>query len=65
MDFINEKGAARIVNAYMEREMTEYRKVTEKELQGGGIAPEAKAAFSRKPYYGGSQLNIKNRPVLR
>lgn len=65
MDFVNEKGAARIVNAYMEREVTEYRKVTEKELRVGGIAPEAKAAFSRKPYYGGSTLNVKNRPVLR
>ncbi len=65
MDFVSEKGAARIVNAYIEGEMTEYRKVTEKELRTGGIAPEAKAAFSRKPYYGGSSLNLKNRPVLR
>ena len=56
---------ARIVNAYIEREMTEYRKVTEKELRSGVIAPEAKAAFSRKPYYGTSVINIKNRPVLR
>ena len=65
MDFVSEKGAARIVNAYIEREMTEYRKVTEKELRSGAIAPEAKAAFSRKQYYGGSVINIKNRPVLR
>ncbi len=65
MDFVSEKGAARIVNAYIEREMTEYRKVTEKELRSGVIAPEAKAAFSRKPYYGGSVIKIKNRPVLR
>ena len=65
MDFMNEKGTARIVNVYIEREMAEYRKVTEKELRAGGITPEAKAAFSRKPYYGSSAINIKNRPVLR
>ena len=38
---------------------------TEKELRVGGITPEAKAAFSRKPYYGSSAINIKNRPVLK
>lgn len=65
MDFINEKGAARIVNTYIEKEMSEYRRVTEKELRSGGIAPEAKAAFSRKPYYGAASINLKNRPVLR
>lgn len=66
MDFMSEKGAARIVSTYIEREMSEYRKVTEKELRtGGGIAPEAKAAFSRKPYYASSAVNFKNRPVLR
>lgn len=65
MDFMNEKGAARIVNVYIEREIAEYRKVTEKELRVGGITPEAKAAFSRKPYYGSAAINIKNRPVLR
>lgn len=65
MDLMSEKGAARIVSAYIEKEMTEYRKVTEKELRAGIIAPEAKAAFSRKPYYGGSAPGIKNRPVLR
>lgn len=65
MDFMNEKGAARIVNVYIEREISEYRKVTEKDLRVGGITPEAKAAFSRKPYYGSSAINIKNRPVLK
>lgn len=65
MDFMNEKDAARIVSVYIERERAEYRKVTEKELRVGGITPEAKAAFSRKPYYGSSSINIKNRPVLR
>lgn len=65
MDFMNEKGAARIVNVYIEREISEYRKVTEKDLRVGGITPEAKAAFSRKPYYGSSAINIKYRPVLK
>lgn len=65
MDFMDGKGAARIVSTYIEKEMTEYRKVTEKELRVGGIAPEARAAFSRKPYYGASAINLKNRPVLR
>lgn len=65
MDLMSEKGAARIVNAYIEREISEYRKVTEKELRTGGITPEAKEAFSRKPYYGTPTMNLKNRPVLR
>ncbi len=65
MDFMSERGAERIVNVYIERELSEYRKVTEKEFGSGGITPEARAAFSRKPYYGASTINIKNRPVLR
>jgi len=65
MDFMNEKGAVCIVNAYIERELSEYRKVTEKELRIGGITPEARVAFSRKPYYGAPAVGIKNRPVLR
>lgn len=65
MDFMSERGAERIVNVYIERELSEYRKVTEKEARSGGITPEARAAFSRKPYYGASTINIKSRPVLR
>lgn len=65
MDLMNERGAARIVNAYIEREISEYRKMTEKDLRTGGITPEAKAAFSRKPYYDVSPTSIKSRPVLR
>ena len=38
MDFVSEKGAARIVNAYIEREMTEYRKVTDGGNEGGTIS---------------------------
>ncbi len=65
MDLINEKGAAQIVNTYIEREISEYRRVTERELRAGGIAPEAKAAFSRKPYYGAAMSSLKERPVLK
>lgn len=56
MDFVNEKGVVRMVSTYVEHEMPEYRRVTEKELNTGGIAPEARAAFNRKPYYGLSAL---------
>ena len=65
MDFVSAKGAIRMVSTYVEHEMPEYRRVTEKALNAGGIAPEARAAFNRKPYYGSSAVNFKNRPVLR
>ncbi|MDE6364216.1 MAG: hypothetical protein K2O40_07030 [Lachnospiraceae bacterium] len=65
MDFMSGKGVVPIVGAYIEREVSECRRVTEKELSAGGIAPEARAAFSRKPYYSSASLNVKNRPVLR
>ncbi len=41
MDFMSGKGVVQIVGAYIEREVSECRKVTEKELSAGGIAPEA------------------------
>ena len=47
MDFMDGKGAEQVVNDYIEREISEY-----KELEANGITPEAKEAFSRKPYYG-------------
>lgn len=65
MDFMSGKGVVPIMGAYIEREVSECRKVTEKELSAGEIAPEARAAFSRKPYYGSASMNFKNRPVLR
>lgn len=65
MEYTNEDNAASIVNAYMEKEMNEYRKITDRELSGKGIAPEAKAAFSRKPYYASAGISLKSRPVLR
>lgn len=65
MEYENENNAASIVNAYMEKEISEYRKITDKELSGKGITPEAKAAFSRKPYYASAGISLKSRPVLR
>ena len=41
-----------VVSDYIEREISEYKKVTQQELEANGITPEAKEAFSRKPYYG-------------
>lgn len=65
MEYMNGKGAALLVNAYIEKEVSEYRKVAERELNSGSIAPEARAAFNRKPYYGFSNINLKSRPVVR
>ena len=39
MEYENENNAASIVNAYMEKEITEYRKITDQELSGKGITP--------------------------
>ena len=51
MDFLDGKGAEQVISDYIEREMSEYKKVTERELAATGVAPEAKEAFNRKPYY--------------
>ena len=65
MEFLDQKGAARLVSEYIEREILESKKMTEKELAGNGIAPEAREAFNRKPYYNTGKVNLKCRPVLR
>ena len=52
MDFMDGKGAEQVVNDYIEREISEYKKVTQQELEANGITLEAKEAFSRKPYCG-------------
>lgn len=65
MEYMDGKGAVQLVTNYIESEMSEYKKVTEKELSAGGIAPEARAAFNRKPYCGFTSNNLKKRPVLR
>ncbi|MDE7207457.1 MAG: hypothetical protein K2N90_09945 [Lachnospiraceae bacterium] len=65
MEFLDQKGAARLVGEYIEREILECKRMTEKELAGNGIAPEAREAFNRKPYYNTGNVNLKCRPVLR
>lgn len=64
MDFLEGKGAEQVINDYIEREMSEYKKVTERELTATGVAPEAKEAFSRKPYYNVFGSFIK-KPVVK
>ena len=64
MDFLEGKGAEQVINDYIEREMSEYKKVTERELAATGVAPEAKEAFSRKPYYNVTGSFIK-KPVVK
>lgn len=51
MDYMEGKGAEKVISDYIEREMTAYKRVTERELAAAGVAPEAKQAFNRKPYY--------------
>jgi len=52
MDFMEGKGAEQVINDYIEREMSEYRRAGEQqEIAVGNIAPEAREAFARKPYY--------------
>ena len=58
MEFLDQKGAARLVSEYIEREILESKKMTEKELAGNGIAPEAREAFNRKPYYNTGNVNL-------
>lgn len=65
MGYEGENNAESFVNAYMGKEIAEYRKISEKELSGKSITPEAKAAFSRKPYYASAGISLKSRPVLR
>lgn len=65
MEFLDKKGAARIVSEYIEREVQEFKRMTERELAGNGIAPSAKEAFNRKPYYSAGNTKLKCRPVVR
>ncbi len=64
MDFMEGKGAEQVISDYIEREMAEYKKVTERELATAGVAPEAKQAFSRKPYYNVTGSFVK-KPVIK
>lgn len=65
MGYEGENNAESLVNAYIGKEIAEYRKISEKELNGKSITPEARAAFSRKPYYASAGISLKSRPVLR
>jgi len=51
MDFMVSKGAEQVINDYIERDFFEYRRASERELVFANIAPEAREAFARKPYY--------------
>lgn len=66
MEFFEGKGAEQVISEYIEHEMSEYKKVSEQEILQGNIAPEAKEAFSRKPYYGSmaGTFSIK-KPVIK
>jgi hypothetical protein len=65
---IDRKGAERIVDEYMQNEMMEYRKTSDRELERD-LAPEAKEAFNRKPYVGYTAISFKMthyvRPVIK
>lgn len=64
MDFMEGKGPEQVISEYIEREMSEYKKVTEHELAITGVAPEAKQAFNRKPYYSVMGSFVK-KPVIK
>lgn len=64
MDFFEGKGAEQVISDYIEREMSEYKKVADKELADARVTEEAKAAFSRKPYYNVAGTFIK-KPVVK
>lgn len=64
MDFFDGKGAEQVISDYIEREISEYKKITDSELSGKSITPEAKNAFNRKPYYNVAGSFIK-KPVVK
>lgn len=65
MGYSDERQTAAVISDCIEREVSGYKNTSDKELSIGGIAPEARAAFNRKPYYGTANVNFKVRPVLR
>lgn len=64
MDFLEGKGAEQVINDFIEREMLEYKKMTDKDLADAAVTQEAKAAFNRKPYYNVSGT-LKKKPVVK
>lgn len=65
MGYSDETQMAPVISDYIEREVSGYKSVSDKDISVGGIAPEARAAFNRKPYYNTVGINFKVRPVLR
>lgn len=64
MDFFEGKGAEQVINDFIEREMSEYKKAADKDLADAAVTEEAKAAFNRKPYYQVSGT-FKKKPVVK
>lgn len=65
MDFFDGKGAEQVINDFIEREMSEYKKATDKDLSDTAVTEEARAAFNRKPYYNVSGATLKKKPVVK
>lgn len=65
MEFFEGKGAEQVISDYIEHEMSEYKKVSEQEILQGSVAPEAKQAFSRKPYYNMAGTFQIKKPVIK
>ena len=65
MGYSDETQMTPVISDYIEREVSGYKNVSDKDISVGGIAPEARAAFNRKPYYNTAGINFKVRPVLR
>lgn len=64
MDFFEGKGAEQVINDFIEKEMSEYKKAADKDLIDAVVTEEAKAAFNRKPYYSVAGSFIK-KPVAK
>lgn len=62
--FDSKKGPEQVISEYIEREISEYKKISDADLSSKAIAPEAKEAFNRKPYSGMSSLFSK-KPVAK
>lgn len=55
-DLLNERNAEQVLDAYMEDDFQDVKKEKDINLI---VTPEAKEAFSRKPYYMYTSSNIK------
>lgn len=64
MDFFENRGAEQVISDYIEREMSEYKKMTDQEISEKNIAPEAKVAFNRAPYYNVGTSAFARKPKI-